>query len=97
MTYQEAAQTALAVQDACNLSGVLFSFADAMHAICEEQQKRNEGTKWKNTHSIVTLFLSKLCDLNGLGWHESQYYDALPKVRAIAEGKENRRSMRRIP
>jgi len=65
MNYQQAAQSALDVQDACNLSGVLFSFADAMHAICEKQNELGEGTEWKNRHAIVTLYLAKLADLNG--------------------------------
>lgn len=30
MTYKEAAQSALDIQDACNLSGVVFSFARAI-------------------------------------------------------------------
>ncbi len=84
MTYQQAAQTALDVQDACNLSGVVFSFAEAMHAICEEQQRIGEGTAWKNHHPIVYLFLSKLADLNGYHIGEA-YGDMLDKVAAIAK------------
>ncbi len=64
MTYEQAAQTALDVQNACNLSGVLFSFAEAMQAICDEAHKQGQGTAWKNEHPIVCLFLSKLADLN---------------------------------
>jgi len=56
MDIQQAAQQALAVQDACNLSGVVFSFAEVMEAICEEQQRLGQSTEWKNTHPIVTLF-----------------------------------------
>ncbi len=85
MTYQQAARTALECQDACNLSGVVFSFAETMHAICEESNRLGTGTEWKNTHPIVTLFLSKLNDLNGGDWLESAYYKALPQVKAIAE------------
>lgn len=83
MNYQQAAQTALDVQDACNLSGVVFSFAEAMHAICEEQQRLGKGTEWKNRNPIVTLFLSKLQDLNG-----QEYGDAIAKVKLIAAGEQ---------
>jgi hypothetical protein len=83
--YQKAAQDALDCQDACNLSGVVFSFAEAMHAICDAQQLIGESTKWKNTHPIVTLFLSKLSDLNGCGWMEADYYKAHEKVKHIAK------------
>jgi len=95
MTYQQAAQSALDVQDACNLSGVVFSFAEAMHAICEEQCRLNQGTEWKNRNPIVTLYLSKLSELNGLGWIEPQYgycfrraSAARSLVKAIAEGRD---------
>ncbi len=67
MTYQEAAKNALQCQDACNLSGVVFSFAKAMQAICDESNSKEHfrGTDWKNKHAIVAMFLDKLIDLNG--------------------------------
>jgi hypothetical protein len=61
-----------------------------MHAICEEQNRLGQGTEWKNYNPIVTLFLSKLCDLNGLGWLEFDYYKAQEAVKQIAEGVEVR-------
>jgi len=86
MTYQEAARTALECQDACNLSGVLFSFAEAMHAICEEQQRLGKGTDWKNTNPIVTLYLSKLGSLNR-GYYECDYMHASDACEAIVKGE----------
>lgn len=65
MTYQEAAQWALDCQDACNLSGVAHSLSRAVAAIWDEANKTGKGTDWVNTHPIVALYLSKLCDLNG--------------------------------
>jgi hypothetical protein len=65
MTYKEAAQAAIDCQDACNLSGVVFTFAEAMHAICEEGHRAGHGTDWKNTHPIVRMFLYKLTSLAG--------------------------------
>lgn len=87
MTYKEAAQSALDVQDACNLSGVLFTFADAMQAICEEDRAKNMSTDWKNTNPIVTLFLDKLSQLNKRQCENiSLLDDAWDKVKQIARG-----------
>jgi hypothetical protein len=62
--YRQAAEKALAVQDACNLSGVVYAFAEAMKGICEESNEKSLGTAWKNEHAIVSMFLAKLNDLN---------------------------------
>ncbi len=67
MTIQQAAQQALDIQDTSNLSGVVFAFADAMQAVCHESSSLGFGTKWKNTHPIVTMHLLKLCEMNGCG------------------------------
>lgn len=90
MTYQQAAQSALDVQDACNLSGVVFAFAEAMHAICEEQQRLGQSTDWKKHHPTVTLFVNKLGDLNGLtvgGADFDWFSKAYTEVRRIAGTK----------
>lgn len=63
MTIKEAAQSALDAQDACNLSGVVFSFAKVMQVICDEANRLGKGTEWKNQHPIVVLYLDKLADL----------------------------------
>ena len=86
MTYKEAAQAALDVQNAVNLSGVVFTFAEAMQAICDTDQRHNMSTTWKNEHPIVTLFLEKLADLNGhrLETTTEQYTRVLQQVREIA-------------
>lgn len=56
--------SALEVQDACNLSGVVYAFARAMDVVCAECQ----GTDEKNHHPIVVLFMSKLNSMmRGLG------------------------------
>jgi hypothetical protein len=87
MTYKEAAQTALDVQDACNLSGVVYSFAKVMEAICEESRRLDSGTTWKNTNPIVTLFIDKLASLNGIQGFDSfrKVMDAYDAVHAILE------------
>jgi hypothetical protein len=65
-TIQECAQAALDVQDACNLSGVVFVFADVMHVINEESTREGHGTTWKNNHPIVRLFVDKMASLSGM-------------------------------
>src|ERR1035441_9904933 len=74
MTLKQAAQSALDVQNACNLSGVVFSFANAMGAICNNL--RDLSTKDRNKHPIVTLYLLKLCELNGCGSTLHESYDS---------------------
>jgi len=53
-------QAALDVQSACNLSGVVLSFAEAMQAINEEAHRLGKGTDWKNTHPICVLFSTQI-------------------------------------
>ena len=63
MTIEQAKKDAIQVQDACNLSGVVFSFAQAMAAVCEEADRLGKGTEWKNNHPVSVLFASKLASL----------------------------------
>ena len=81
MTYKDAARNALAVQDACNLSGVLYTFVDAVSAIRDHGTALGEGTEYINAHPIVTLFLDKLADLN----RNASIHDAWSQVTRIAE------------
>src|SRR5258706_12064663 len=60
-----AAQTALDVQNAVNLSGVLHSLDEIVSTVLwPEARKLGKGTEYVNTHAIVTLFLYKLMALN---------------------------------
>ena len=54
-------RSAVNCQDACNLSGVLYSFAGAMHEICQQDLCTND----KNTHPISVLFAYKIAALSG--------------------------------
>lgn len=76
MTIQQAARQALDVQDACNLSGVVFTFAKCMEAVCEDSHVKGTGTKERNQYPIVTMFLLKLCELNGCGSTLHPTYEA---------------------
>lgn len=85
MTYKQAAQQALDIQDACNVSGVVYAFARAMDAVCNEANLIAKGTDWRNTHPIVTLHLLKLAELNGCGSTlHSTYEPAEAACKAIA-------------
>jgi len=85
LSIQQAAALALEVQDACNLSGVTYSFAEkVIPAIWEESRRLNKGTDFVNSHPIVTLFLDKLASLNGHSINMNfDVYDAVAK---LAEG-----------
>jgi len=58
---RKAAQDALAVQDACNLSGVVHAFSRAMTAV----RAASSGTDEANTHPVAVLFADKIMDLVG--------------------------------
>lgn len=64
-TLNQLAQEALDVQDACNLSGVAISFANAMKDLCEHANAGGHGTDWKNTHPVAVLWSSKIASLTG--------------------------------
>jgi hypothetical protein len=54
---------ALMVQDACNLSGVVHSFARVMAILCDDARRLGKGTDWINHHPIAVLFASKIDDM----------------------------------
>lgn len=64
-TESELIKEAWRVQDACNLSGVVFSFARAMTRLCIISQERGTGTDWRNQHIVSKLFASKIMHLAG--------------------------------
>lgn len=87
--YIRAAQNAIQVQDACNLSGIAFSFHAAIEAVCERCTELGQGTRWKNTHPIVTLYLLKMAELNGCGSSlDPAYKPAEEKCKLLAQGCE---------
>lgn len=72
----ELAKEALLIQDACNLSGLVFSFAREMQKLCDHP--RCTGSAWRNHHPIVVLWLNKLdslCtgDLGDMGAYSKAY------------------------
>jgi len=63
-------QCALDVQTACNLSGVVYAFADIMKRICEDSHEY--GTEWRNTHAISRLFAEQIMHLTS----KRDYFEA---------------------
>ena len=53
------------VQNACNLSGVIYSFARAMERLCEISHELKQGTEWRNSHIVSKLYASKIQSLTG--------------------------------
>lgn len=61
---------ALDAQSACNLSGIVFSFAQVMQRICNESNAGGHGTDWKNNHAISRLYAEQIAHLSGSGQPE---------------------------
>lgn len=57
------AREALAVQDACNLTGVVHSFARTCTRL--RRCMPGQGTRTYNTHPIVRLWVDKLASMTG--------------------------------
>jgi hypothetical protein len=88
---QQAAQTALNVQDAINLSGVVRSLDEIVRDVLwPEAHRQSKGTRYVNQHAIVTLFLHKLTSLNNSDCFCSdclaKYNRAVAEVERIAGG-----------
>jgi len=66
---------ALAVQSACNLSGVVLSFAEAMKALCAECL----DTDARNRHPIAVLFAAQVQHLTSHG-NSIDYYHAYERA-----------------
>jgi len=74
---------AIQVQDACNLSGVVFSFARHMQTLCD----MGLDTDAKNLHPVSILFVDKLADLAGRPGY-SEFHDAYQEAKNYAFPKE---------
>jgi hypothetical protein len=88
-TLADLAAEALRVQDACNLSGVVHSFARSLtrlRAILEERGKG--GTDAVNRHPICWLWSDKIASLTGSQMGGiTEMHDAYRAVTALAETK----------
>jgi hypothetical protein len=82
------AKEALAVQDACNVSGVVHTFSRAMIKLWEVANDRMQGTDWVNHHPIVQIFTDKCAHLAGVNISGDEVMMAFVKCRKISEGVE---------
>lgn len=87
MTIQEAAQRALDIQDACNLSAVVHEFDEVIGAVWDEAHRLKQGTGWVNHHPICIAFVDKMAHLQHLDRDEKGYNDAYQQVVKIARGQ----------
>lgn len=83
---QRAATDALQCQNACNLSGVVHSWAEHLDALWAKAHDLGRGTDWVNTHPVNVLFASKVSALTG-GDSGHRYFDAEDACRRIAKGE----------
>lgn len=61
-------QSALDVQDACNMSGVALSLANEIIPAVRQESRDAGGfgdTEYVNTHPAVVLFVAKMAELSG--------------------------------
>ncbi len=59
-------------QSACNLSGIVFEFAQIMERICAQAHAEGHGTAWKNTHPICRLYAEQILHLaQGTEWRDA--------------------------
>ena len=71
---------ALLSQSACNLSGIVFSFARIMERICDD----GGGTQARNTHAICRLFAEQIMFLSDNG--DNSYCDAYDTCQKLSKG-----------
>lgn len=86
MTLQQAAQAAIDVQNACNLSGVVRTFAEITAVLWDEARRQRHGTDFVNQHPISQLFASKIADLTRVEYDSLTYSRAYDAAKALAAG-----------
>lgn len=71
-------QTAIDLQNACNLSGLAQTLAQMTTEIWEEARENGEGTEYVNRHPAVVLMLAQMLALStGEELNPQTYHDAL--------------------
>ena len=85
MSLFEAANEAILAQDACNLSGIVYSFASILDALSAEATRIGAGTLWVNSHPVSKLFCYKLADISKADSFED-FCEAYAECRKLAFG-----------
>lgn len=62
---KRAASDAIAVQNGCNSSGILFAFNEHVRALETHREENGLPQEWLTRHPVVFLFVDKLDDLCG--------------------------------
>lgn len=77
-TLKEAAQSALDVQSAPNLSGVVHAFSRAMTVVCREEN----DLEHRRTHPVCVLYATHIAFLTGVSsfHHDWEAYEAAYKA-----------------
>ena len=88
LTLREAAQAALQMQDACNLSGLVHDFPNLLRPVWDEAHRLSQGTDYVNTHPIIVMVISKLCDLTRYtyGSEQDNFKKAYEACKLLAKG-----------
>ena len=80
-TLKAAAASAIAVQNACNLSGIVHSFSSYMPVI---RAACPEGTEQINKHPICVLFATQIAHLAGISVDVNGYNKAYDECERLA-------------
>jgi hypothetical protein len=83
--YKKAAKNAIECGNACNLSGIVFSFATDMQTVCDVSNALGKGTEWKNGHPIAVMYSSKIAEmtLDKLTYGYAHVFEAESNCHAI--------------
>lgn len=60
-------EDAMEVGSACNLSGVVRSFAAVTERLWNEARAQQKGTAWVNRHPISVMYAEAIAGLTGIG------------------------------
>ena len=71
MTLQAMAQSALDVQTACNLSGIILTFA---MIVSDMRKVHGFDTPTCNRHPVCRLYAEQICHLSGAGMGDTDSY-----------------------
>lgn len=85
-TMKNWAHDAICAIDACNASGVLYSFAEFMKWLCETNPQLD--TDARNHHPVVVLYTQALSNIVSDGqakWPTRQFHDAYKWCRRESE------------
>ena len=64
-------EDAIAMLDACNLCGVVQTFADVLSRLNAESREKGEDTDWVNEHPLSKVFALKIADLAKVNSNEN--------------------------